>query len=127
MNVPRPDGLRLQTRARSGKMPRPPFGLRAWSDEAAAIAVVLDASLCDIEDAAEVATQIPDPATLDPGARVFVLGAASRGAGLLRRILGTASVPRAVRCTALLARGYVSIGAGVDEVSGADVAWGTVP
>jgi hypothetical protein len=127
MSIPRPASLRLETRARTGKVPPPPFGLPAWSDEAPAIAVVLDASACDLESAAEVAAQLPDPSTLEPGTRVFVMGAASRGAGLLRRLMGSVTVPRVSRCTALLARGYVGIGAGVDEVSRTDVVWGSVP
>jgi hypothetical protein len=125
MNVPRPAGLRLETHARSTKPPRPPFGLPAWSDNASAVAVIVDASTCAVEDPAQVAAQIPAPSTLAPGTRVFVLAAASRGAGLFRRLMRPPSIPRVVRCTALLARGYTAIGAGVDDVSRQDVAWGT--
>jgi hypothetical protein len=122
-HVPRPSGLRLETRARSVR-PRPPFGLEDWSDDAAAIAVALDAETCDIEDPVAVAAGIPEASSLEPGTRVYVLGAASRGAGILARLRGSLPVSRVTRCTALLVRGYVEIGAGVDEVSGADLAWG---
>jgi hypothetical protein len=126
MNVPRPAGLRLETRARSSRPPRPPFGLPAWSDDASALAVIVDASTCDVEDPAQVAAQLPAPSTLAPGTRVFVLAAASRGGGLFRRLIGrTVSIPRVVRCTALLARGYTSVGAGVDDISRQDLAWGS--
>ncbi len=127
MNVPRPSSLRLETRARSGKAPRPPFGLAAWSEQAPAVAVVLDAGACDVDDPVAVAGQIPEASALEPGTRVFVLGAASRGSGLLKRWMGSVAVSRVTRCSALLVRGYVGIGAGVDEVSRADLAWGVAP
>ena len=125
MRVPQPTSLRVETRAGSGKLPRPPFGLSQWTADAAAVAIVLDASACDLQSEAEVAAMLPPPSSVGPGTYVFVMGAASRGAGLLRRWLGTVAVSRAVRCTALLARGYVGVGAGVDPVSGVDLAWGT--
>jgi hypothetical protein len=124
MNVPRPSAIRLETRARPAKPPRPPFGLETWSEQASALAVVLDAADLDPEDPASVATQIPEASSLEPGTCVYVMGAASRGAGVLARLMGKVTVSRAARCSALLARGYVGIGAGVDDVSGADVAWG---
>jgi hypothetical protein len=124
MNVPRPSSIRLETRARPARPPRPLFGLEAWSEQASARAIVLDAADLDPEDAASVAAQIPEASSLEPGTCVFVLGAASRGAGVLARLMGKVTVPRATRCSALLVQGYVGIGAGVDDVSGADVAWG---
>jgi hypothetical protein len=124
MNVPRPSSLRLETRARSAKPPRPPFGLEGWSEQASALAVALDGADLDPEDVASVAAQIPEASSLEPGTYVFVLGGASRGGGVLARLRGKVMVPRATRCSALLARGYVAIGGGVDEVSSADVAWG---
>ena len=50
-------------------------------------------------------------------------GIAVQKRGLMQRVLGDKKVPvaRSVRCTALLARGYVGIAAE------GDAAWGTVP
>jgi hypothetical protein len=89
--------------------------------------VELDASACDLDDPAAVARELPDPASLAAGMRVYVLGHATRGAGFLARLRGKVQVTRVVRCTALLARGYEGIGAGVDDASRADLAWGEVP
>jgi hypothetical protein len=111
--------------------PRPPFGLRAWSDDALAIAVLLDATDADVEQAPAIARQIPEAATLPPGTAVFVLGTATRargGLGGLVRWLGPRAVPveRATRCAALVARGYTRVGALVDATSGADLVYAVV-
>jgi hypothetical protein len=122
---PRPTALRLCTRARDARAPAPPLGLQAWSDDAVAVAVLLDAAGIDTDDPADVAGQIPHASELPPATPVFVLGGAVRGRGVLRRLgVWTVPVPRAARCTALLVRGYVSVGAGVDVASGADLSWG---
>jgi hypothetical protein len=90
--------------------------------------LVLDAS-AGVGDAAAVAAQIPEAATLAPGAAIVVLGATAKQGGRLARWLGPRPVvvPRALRCTALLARGYVRIAGGTDETSGADLAWAWTP
>lgn len=61
--------------------------------------------------------------TLAPGTKVSVLPEATRPAGVLRRMLGGShvAVPAWARCTALLVRGYVRIGAA------GDAAWGIAP
>jgi hypothetical protein len=68
---------------------------------------------------AEAHGKLPDPAELPKGQRVVVLG--SRRRGLLAGLLGAKPVPPSVRATALLARGYVEIGADGDRV------WGHAP
>ncbi len=85
--------------------------------------VTLDVTNADPEDVSAVASQIPDPKTLPPRTRVTVPAIATRGGGLLRRLLGETKVPvsRAIRCTALLVRGYVGVGADTER------AWGVVP
>jgi hypothetical protein len=68
--------------------------------------------------------QLPDPSTLAPGSWV-ALGA---GPAASRRLFGLiagrrrAGVPLAVRCTALLARGYTDI-----QADDSGVAFGRVP
>lgn len=83
-------------------------------------------------DAATVETimaALPDPATLEHGALV-VLPAAVRSPRTLTRsvlaVFGRAkTAARSSRCTALVARGYVDVGAaaGADD----DLAWGYAP
>jgi hypothetical protein len=122
--IPVPAGLRLVTLAAPSLRPKPPFGLRAWQDSADAAAVVLETE-GEAVDVDAVAAQLPPVAALPAGTCVFVLGAALRKP---RRWPGwgsrTVPVPRTVRCAALLALGYWRIGAAVDAISRADVAWG---
>lgn len=74
---------------------------------------------------ADVAAALPDPASLPPGTRVVVPQGGPQG---WRRLLGGGhGVPTAVRCGALLVRGYVNIGAGTAEGEGPQAAWGTAP
>jgi hypothetical protein len=129
MTQPRPDALSLVTCARGVKPPAPPFGLRMWSSDASATAVLLDASEADLEDIEALVAQIPHWTTRVPGTPVVVLGTAVRRASWWRRIAGsgTTRVARAPRCSALIACGYVDVGAGRDDASGADLAWGWAP
>jgi hypothetical protein len=70
---------------------------------------------------------LPPPEQYEPGAWVGLLAEPPPPASGWRRLLGPRrSVHRAVRCAALLARGYEEVGAGVDA-EGRDVAWGRVP
>lgn len=72
-----------------------------------------------------LAAQLPDPARLAPGTWVAIsAGRTARAWGLVGRLLGRrpAHVHLAVRCTALLARGYSHVCA--DE---ADTAYGQAP
>jgi hypothetical protein len=73
--------------------------------------------------------QLPAADTLPAGAWVAVRAARAPGSrGLLARLLGSrpAEAHLALRCTALLARGYEQVGAGLDD-RGQVVAWGRVP
>jgi hypothetical protein len=87
------------------------------------VTVTLDATDADVEVPASIAAQIPLASTLAAGTKVSVLPRATRRAGVLRRMLGGArvDVPVSSRCTALLARGYVAIGAAGEN------AWGIAP
>jgi len=81
----------------------------------------------DLRDPAVIARQLPDPATLPALSLVFVLGTSAPRQGLLGRWFGVGAtlVPTATRCSALLARGYVGIGAFVDGLSSADLVYAT--
>lgn len=122
---PRPTAMRLVTRARGVRTPAPLFGLRGWSDDAAALGILVDAGGGGTEDPAVIAAQIPSATDLPASTPVFIFGDAARRAGLVRWLWPSAvTVPRATRCAALVARGYVAVGAGIDDTTGTDVAWG---
>ena len=73
--------------------------------------------------------QVPPATALPPGAPVVVFGGAIAPRRFWTRILGDTLVPvtRAARCGALIARGYVDVGAGLDATTKADLAWGFSP
>jgi hypothetical protein len=126
---PHVPALRLMARAQSGTLrspPKPPLGLQAWSPTADAIAVLLDAAADrDPRTIAGVAAQLPLASTLPSGTAVFVLGKAAAARPFWHLLARRLPIPRAARCTGLLARGYVDIGA--DDVDGDDLAWGHAP
>jgi hypothetical protein len=111
----------------AGDAPRPPLGLQCFDSAASAIAILLQGSAAELRDPAAVARQLPDPATLPPLSLVFVLGTSAARHGPLGRWLGVGAtlVPTAVRCTALLARGYFRIGAFVDAFSRGSLVYAT--
>jgi len=123
---PQAGALRLVAPASAGKPRRPPLGLAAWSPTADAIAVLLDAGGgVDLRTPAGVASQIPPASMLPSGVSVFVLGRAAPARSFWRLFARDVPVPRSSRCTALLARGYVDIGAA--DIDGDDLAWGLAP
>jgi len=124
--MPRPAALRLVTRAE--RLPRAslPFRLASWTPDAPGIAVWLETAGEDLDDAA-IAAQLPPARDLAPATPVFVLGTAVRAhpARWFPSLRCSAvRIERAPRCGALLMRGYVRLGAGLDEASSADLVWG---
>jgi hypothetical protein len=83
---------------------------------------------------AVLVAQLPDPAELPAGSLLIVRATQKPRPGL-RRWLDAAKAlirkPRkahpAVRCTALLARGYREIGCCTDPKTGEEVVWGLAP
>jgi hypothetical protein len=73
---------------------------------------------------------LPDPASLEPGTLVIVNDETRGGRSLVKSVLGALgrkqTVSRAARCTALLSRGYIRVGAGIDSDTDADLCWGYV-
>ena len=124
----RPSAIRLVARTAGGKPPKPLFGIGAWIPTAADVAVFLDTPRGDDHRVMSgVAEQLPQASTLPSGTAVYVLGGAASDKRLWRLLGRTVAVARAARCTALLIKGYVDIGAGVDDVTGVDLAWGSAP
>lgn len=75
---------------------------------------------------AEVISQLPEIASMTPGAEVVISARISSSAGLFARVFGRKkSVSRAVRCSALLARGFVDIAAAGEGDD--DLVWGFAP
>ena len=80
---------------------------------------------------AVIVAQLPDPAELRRGALVVVRESGPRPKGfrgLLASLAGLFTKPpkvhAAVRCTALLARGYREIGSAPNRRNGEDIVWG---
>jgi hypothetical protein len=132
MSAPRPESARFVGRSANARAPAPPFGLERWSPDGVATVVELDASDGDFSGAERtgaVARQVPDCGGLPPRTLVVLLGVATRGGGIWRRLvrMNTVSVSRAARCSALLVRGYVDIGAAPDAATSQDLVWGWSP
>jgi len=78
--------------------------------------------------------QLPDPAELPAGSLLIVRQMQRPRAGIRRwldRVRALVQKPRtahaAVRCTALLARGYRDISCATDPKTGEEVVWGLAP
>jgi hypothetical protein len=102
---------------------------RPLSEEARKAARTVTVEEAAAGSIAAIAESLPDPTTLPPRTLVIV-SADVRGARSLARSLlavfgRTKKVARASRCTALVIRGYVDVGAAEDE--GGDLAWGYAP
>jgi hypothetical protein len=90
--------------------------------------VTLDPDVASVD---AVMTKLPDPDELEGGTLVLLPADAGGRRSLARTVLAafgrTRTIPRALRCSALVARGYVDVGAGVDPDTRSDLAWGYVP
>jgi hypothetical protein len=117
---PQAGALRLVARTPGAKAPKPPLGLAGWTPTAEAIAVLVDAG-DDATSVAGIAAQLPESTSLASGTPVFVLGKAAVARSFWSIFARDVTIPRAARCTAMLARGYVDIGAH------ADLVWGHAP
>jgi len=75
-----------------------------------------------------VIAALPDPDELDAGTLVLVPGEIAGGSSFARSVLAVFVRPKTVartrRCSALVARGYVDVGAAESEDG--DLAWGRV-
>jgi hypothetical protein len=122
--MPRPPAVRLVTKAKRYPRAALPFGLPAWTADAHAIAVLLQA---EAELEGDLLDQIPSARSLAAATPVFVLGDAARAVSspwLAWARSDAIRVPRGPRCNAMLMRGYVQLGAGIDPTSGVDLVWG---
>jgi hypothetical protein len=94
--------------------------------EAAAYAVALGPA--DVVDVATVARALPDPDALPAGTLLLVLPSVVGAPSLAGRFLAAMgrgpTASRALRATALVARGYVRVAAGVDRETRSDLVWG---
>jgi hypothetical protein len=75
-------------------------------------------------DPAVLADELPDPQTLPPSSWVAITSGEAQPPSLWARLRGrpAPTLHLAVRCTALLLRGYVNV-----RADGAGLAWGQVP
>ena len=124
---PRVSKLRVVGRAAENARARLMLPLGAKLDaDATAYAVALGPA--DVVDVATVACALPDPDTLPEGTLLLVLpnvvGAPSLAGRLLAAMGRGPTASRALRATALVARGYVRVAAGVDRETRSDLVWG---
>lgn len=111
---------RTRTRSEAGR------GARLPADAGDAVRVTVTEG--DARDASTLAAALPDPSSLPPGTRVIVAADAASSRSFAGRLFATLArtqgIPRVVRCTALLLRGYDEVGGGLDPETSADLAWG---
>ncbi|MBX3188681.1 MAG: hypothetical protein KF819_16810 [Labilithrix sp.] len=85
----------------------------------------------EAEGVETIARALPDPESLPVGTLVVILPVVAEPPSLANRLLAAfgraRGVSRALRCTAMVARGYVRVGAAVDPDSRADLVWGYAP
>ncbi|MGZ3420018.1 MAG: hypothetical protein ACXWUG_09600 [Polyangiales bacterium] len=74
----------------------------------------------DAESPAALESLLPEPL---PGALVFVAPSVAKPGLFARLTGGETKIPRAVRGSALLLRGYRDVAGGLDPASGLDLAW----
>lgn len=127
---PRASSLRLVGPAAEHARDRVPAPLGAtFRADAAAHAVALGPA--DVIDVASVARALPAPEELEAGALLVVLGSVVDPPSIASRFLAALgrgrTVPRALRSSALVARGYVRVGAGIDAATRSDLVWGYAP
>jgi hypothetical protein len=110
-----------------GRLPAPAGA--AFRDDADAYAVALGPGEAD--DPSSIARALPSPDELPRGTLVVVYPVVVEAPSFAKRLFAAIgrgrAVSRAQRCSALLARGYVQIGAGVDPDTRLDLAWGFSP
>jgi len=98
---------------------------RAPSEAERASAKRVSLSEKDATSTAGIMLALPDPSELAPGALVIVPAQIGGGRSFTKSVLAVfgrnKTVPTALRCTALVARGYVHVGAADD------LAFGYVP
>ena len=128
-SVPAPRASRPAARSEGSIRAR--IAARAPSAEQRASATTIALRDDDAASVAAIMAKLPDPASLSPGALVVVPAEiASTGRSLARSVLAvfgrTKTATRARRCSALVARGYVDVGAAEDDTR-ADLAWGYAP
>lgn len=130
-SVPAPRPSRPATARNDGSI-RSRIAARAPSAAQRAAATTIALRDEDATSVAAIIAKLPDPASLAPGALVVLPGEiASAGRSLARSVLAVfgraKTVTRARRCSALVARGYVDVGAAEDDGTRADLAWGYAP
>ncbi len=132
MNDRKSGGMRARPSSASRtKLPEIQTAARAPSPEDRAAAATVSLADADTSSVRAVMNALPDPSSLTPGTLVVVPAElTSRSRSLARSVLAVfgraKTASRALRCSALVARGYVDVGSAENE-SGADLAWGYAP
>jgi hypothetical protein len=103
-----------------------PYGVTRVDALGEAVLVRVDPKHKDLHAVAE---SLPDAASLAPGTAIVVLAESAPSSGFFGALgaFGGRKLDRATRAGALLARGYVDLGAEVDAASQLDVVFGRAP
>jgi hypothetical protein len=113
-------GRRARRPGTHGPLP-PPAAVRAT-------ARTIALAPADAQDLASAAAALPDPDELPPGTLVLLPAELREEPSIARSVLAvfgrTRTATRVLRCSALVARGYMDVGAGTDPVTRADLVWG---
>lgn len=122
LEIPQPRGSRPAARPKTRSVARLPDA----AARAGATTIALEREASAVLD---VMARLPEPSELAPGTLVIVpakVEAPRSLASSVRALLGRPkTVSRALRCSALVARGYVDVGAAEDGAD--DLAWGYAP
>lgn len=85
----------------------------------------------DVTSIAKIMASLPEPRTLDPRTLVLVFAEVSAPRSFAQSLLAFfgrgKTAPRAFRCSALVARGYVDVGASDVDDESLDLVWGYAP
>ena len=124
IEIPQPRASRPST---TRFRPSPVATLPSAEARAAATIVTLETEATDV---LTVLQSLPAPGDLPGGTLVIVPSKVQAPRSLTRSVLAllgrARTVPRALRCSALVARGYADVGAAEDGPN-VDIAWGYVP
>lgn len=100
-----------------------PYGVARIDAAGDAVLIRIDPKHRDLDAVAE---SLPDAASLPPGTQVVLLAEVTPSGGFFGAF-GARKLDRTVRAGALLARGYVDLGAEVDVTSQLDLVYGRAP
>lgn len=125
--VPRPRASRSSVTSKAAPRTAERAPSRAQREQARFIKL----AEADITSVAAIVRRLPAASDLAPGTLVILRGDVEHAPSLARSVLAVfgrkRTTPRSLRCTALVASGFVDVGAAWEDEEGVDLAWGYAP